>query len=348
MKQTRPPFDALPSSWVVVRLSALGDVVLTTGLLDLLHRERGWTFAVLTKAANAPVLEGHPAVTEIIRPGPGDLGPAAWARYAAGLARRLAGSGLLDLHGALRSRLLSLLWKGPVRRYTKLSLERRLLSRLGPARAAGAAARLAGLNVPQRYSLAVFDQARSREELRPRLFLAPAELAAARDMLAGAGLDPDSRPVALHPYATHPGKEWPAGHWQALAGLLDRAGVPWFTLGRSGAPSPLPGPRDLSNRTDLRQAAALIALSRRLATGDSGPMHLGTAVGTPVVALFGPTTVHWGFFPCGPADRVLEPDLPCRPCSLHGGRGCDRPDPCMAAIAPETVLDAVLAEAPAR
>ena len=341
MNPAASPPDALPSSWVVVRLSALGDAILATGLLDLLHREQGWTFTVLTKPANAPMFANHPAVAAVECPRPADLGAAGWVRFAAGLARRHAGSGPLDLHGTLRSRLLSLFWRGPVRRYPKFGLERRLLSRLGPARAPRAAARLAALNVPQRYSLALFPRARSREDLRPRLFLTPAELAAARDLLAGAGLDPGLRPVALHPYATHPGKEWPAGHWRTLAGLLDDAGLPWFVLGKSAAPSPLPGPRDLSNRTDLRLVAALIALSRGLVTGDSGPMHLSTAVGAPVVALFGPTTRHWGFFPSGERDVVLERDLPCRPCSLHGGRGCSRPDPCMAAIAPQEVLDAV-------
>lgn len=333
---------SLPTSWVVVRLSALGDAILTTGLLHLLHQERGWTFTVLTKPASSPVFAGHPAVEAVASPGLKDLGPAGWLRFAAGLAKSHAGHGLLDLHGTLRSRLLSLLWRGPVRRYPKFSLERRLLSLLGPGRAPGAAARLAEFNVPQRYSLAVFPQARPREELRPRLFLAPPVLAQARETLARAGLDPGRRPVALHPFATHPGKAWPAAHWRTLAGELDKAEIPWFVLGQSATPSPLPGPRDLTNRTDLRQAAALISLSRCLVTGDSGPMHLGTAVGTPVVALFGPTTVHWGFFPSGGRDVVLEPDLPCRPCSLHGGRGCGRPDPCMAAITPAAVLAAVL------
>lgn len=333
--------EELPSSWVVVRLSALGDAILTTGLLDLLHRERGWTFTVLTKRANAPVFDNHPAVAAVERPRPLDLAPAGWLRYARGLARRHAGSGLLDLHGVLRSHLLSLFWQGPVRRSPKFGLERRLLALFGPAQAPWAARRLAGCNTPQRYSLAVLPQAPSRAELRPRLRLSPAELDGARRMLDRIGLDPKLRPVALHPFATHPGKEWPARHWQGLAALLDSTGIPWFTLGRSDAPSPLPGPRDLTNRTDLRRAAALIALSRGLVTGDSGPMHLGAAVATPVVALFGPTTVHWGFFPSGERDTVLEPDLACRPCSLHGGRGCSRPDPCMAAIAPARVLEAV-------
>jgi len=57
----------LPRRWLVVRLSALGDVVLATGLLDLLCRERGWRFAFLTREAHAPVLAGHPAVDEVVR-----------------------------------------------------------------------------------------------------------------------------------------------------------------------------------------------------------------------------------------------------------------------------------------
>lgn len=345
MPQTTPSppsrTDALPTTWVVVRLSALGDAILTTGLLHLLHRQLGWTFTVVTKLDNSPMFDDHPAVARVTSPRPKDLGPLGWLRYAQVLARQHAGSGLLDLHGTLRSRLLSLFWKGPVRRYPKFGLERRLLSLFGPGQASWAARRLAGLNVPQRYSLAVLPQAPAREDLRPRLFLSPSELAGARRMLERIGLDPEKRPVALHPFATHPGKEWPARHWLSLAGLLDQASIPWFVLGRSAAPSPLPGPRDLSNRTELRRAAALIALSRSLVTGDSGPMHLGTATGTPVVALFGPTTVHWGFFPSGPGDVVLEPDMSCRPCSLHGGGGCSRPDPCMAAIAPERVMAAL-------
>ena len=55
-----------PTEWVVIRLSALGDVALTTGVLEYWHRTRGWTFTVITREAFAPVLEGHPAVRSIV------------------------------------------------------------------------------------------------------------------------------------------------------------------------------------------------------------------------------------------------------------------------------------------
>ena len=51
-------------------------------------------------------------------------------------------------------------------------------------------------------------------------------------------------------------------------------------------------------------------------------MHLATGVGTPVVALFGPTVVQFGFFPYRAASTVLQHELPCRPCSAMGTARC--------------------------
>ena len=68
-----------------------------------------------------------------------------------------------------------------------------------------------------------------------------------------------------------------------------------------------------------------MALMRHLKlfiTNDSGPMHIATSCGVPTLAIFGPTTKELGFFPYGDSHRVVESDLECRPCSLHGGRAC--------------------------
>ncbi|MBI4054966.1 MAG: hypothetical protein HY402_02410 [Elusimicrobia bacterium] len=73
---------------------------------------------------------------------------------------------------------------------------------------------------------------------------------------------------------------------------------------------------------NLQDLVALLSLCQLLITNDSGPMHIAAGVGTPVLALFGPTTRELGFFPQGPRSRVLEATLACRPCSLHGGRRC--------------------------
>lgn len=190
-----------------------------------------------------------------------------------------------------------------------------------------------------RYAKAVDSVPPPASSLLPRIWLTSDEEQDAHALLET--VLPGARaPVALHPYATHALKAWPEGHWRRLVSLLDDAGIPWLVL---GAGTPLfPGdPRDITNVTNLRQSTAVLSRCRALVSGDSGPMHLAAAVGTPVVALFGPTTREWGFFPAGPCDTVLERDLPCRPCSLHGKFACPRNGECLAAISPEAVLAAL-------
>jgi heptosyltransferase-2 len=73
----------------------------------------------------------------------------------------------------------------------------------------------------------------------------------------------------------------------------------------------------------LRQSAALIGRAQLLVTNDSAPLHLATAMGTPVVALFGPTVTEFGFGPLRAGDiAVGVEDLLCRPCSAHGPPRC--------------------------
>lgn len=326
----------LPENWAVFRLSALGDLVLTTGPLAWWHRHRGLRFTVITRTSLVPVLAGHPAVDRVMGLDDAALRREPWMIQARRLAGELSGLGLLDLHGTLRSRLLSAVWKGPVRRYPKAGLTRRLyrLTRWGFLRRG-----LEALNVPQRYALALEQEAPPAAELLPLIRLTPEELARGAQLASAAGALPGF--AALHPYATHANKAWPREHWLALTELLGQVGIPWLVLGRD--PEPLfPGdPRDLTNATDLRGTCALLARAGVLVTNDSGPMHLASAVATPVAALFGPTSRAWGFYPAGPRDRVLEREVPCRPCSLHGAQPCPEGRVCLAAIAPGQVLEAV-------
>jgi len=82
-----------------------------------------------------------------------------------------------------------------------------------------------------------------------------------------------------------------------------------------------------------------------LVTNDSAPLHLATAVGTPVVAIFGPTVPGFGFGPRGPRDAIVEhPSLACRPCSAHGPQVCPLGHHrCMRELSVASVLAAVAA-----
>jgi ADP-heptose:LPS heptosyltransferase len=71
---------------------------------------------------------------------------------------------------------------------------------------------------------------------------------------------------------------------------------------------------DLSGEVDLPALAALLARLDLLITGDTGPMHLAGAVGTPVVAIFGPSDPK-RYALRGRYDQVVRVDLPCSPCN---------------------------------
>ena len=344
------------SPMVAVRLSAMGDVALITGPLARWHEACGLTFIVLTRAEFAPLFAGHPAVERVIGLKKEERKGRALYTFCRALAKEFRHIPLIDLHGVQRTRLLSLLWKGPVYRYPKQALVRRLFLFSG-----GCLGRdtLLSRNVPQRYAAALASlvpqsAAWTPQELRPRFFPDSEEEHWAREALSGLRtLSAGSRVplVALHPFATHPSKTWPVQYWREFSHLLTERHIPHFWIGQGDASvGTTTGQSDSSlslnfiNRTSLRQLIALLARANMLVTGDSGPMHLAVGVDTPVLALFGPTCREWGFFPSGKNDRVVQQTLNCRPCSLHGGgkKGtspiCPHAHACMTGLTPERIL----------
>jgi len=319
---------------VVFRLSHMGDVTLTTGVLSHWHEKNGDTFVFITRAENAPLLANHPAISEVIALEEDVLKGKAWLNEARRLAAAYKGHPLIDLHGTLRSRILSLVWRGKVRRYPKFGLMRRLYDLTHAERFR---IPLEAINVPQRYCMALEGKPPAARDLVPNIHITDAERAAASVHLKN--ISRINPLVALHPYATHPAKQWPREHWQGLTARLAGAGMDWFIVGYNDEPLFANHDRDFTNKTTLRETCALMEKADLLITGDSGPMHLATSVGTPVAALFGPTAKAWGFYPSGPEDRVLELDLDCRPCSLHGSKMCSQGYECLIGMTPEYVVD---------
>ena len=102
----------------------------------------------------------------------------------------------------------------------------------------------------------------------------------------------------------------------------------------------------LDTPPDIGRLAALLAQFDAVLCHDSGPMHVAAAVGTPVVALFGPTVPAQGFGPRGTGDRTLGVTLGCRPCSAHGPQVCPLiHHRCMRDLPLEQVVGAVVATA---
>ncbi len=102
--------------------------------------------------------------------------------------------------------------------------------------------------------------------------------------------------------------------------------------------------RSAAGELSLLETAALIRRARLLVGNDSAPVHMASAVGTPVVDIYGATSPAFGFTPRGVPHRIVRyAGLPCHPCAIHGGERC--PDSrydfaCMKRIAWEEVRDA--------
>lgn len=78
----------------------------------------------------------------------------------------------------------------------------------------------------------------------------------------------------------------------------------------------------LAGRTSLYESAQLLAVADLLVCNDSGAMHLGACAGVPIVSVFGPTVLEFGYRPWSAKAAVVQTELPCRPCGRHGAQEC--------------------------
>jgi len=152
--------------------------------------------------------------------------------------------------------------------------------------------------------------------------------------------------VVLAPGAAHATKRWPIDRWIALAARLKADGYVVAVAGgeqdRDGAAPLATHAAIAAGHFSLQETGALLARARVLVSGDTGVMHMATGVGTPVVALFGPTVEQFGFFPYSSRAAVLQRRLDCRPCSAMGSAHCPMGHHrCLDDIAPEEVAAAV-------
>ncbi len=330
----------MPPDVLIVRFSAIGDILLMTPLLRAVRRRHpDARITVVTKAAFAPLLAHNPRVTEVI----------GWdeTQPLAALGRQLKGRGFshrMDLHGSLRSLMLRRHVGGRWSTYPKHRVARAVLIRTkrdiyGDRRP-----------VAERY----FDAARSLDvvpdEGSLEMFLPRPTLKAAEEFLAARGIGATRQLIAVAPGAAHFTKRWPLHHWTALVRRLVDSGNDVVVVGGpddrevAAVVSEAGGERAVSaaGEFDLPGSAALLKRARALVSGDTGLMHLATAVGTPVVVLFGPTVLPFGFFPYRAKATVLERDLYCRPCSAHGGPTCPEVHHrCMQDTTPEDIQDAL-------
>jgi lipopolysaccharide heptosyltransferase II len=165
----------------------------------------------------------------------------------------------------------------------------------------------------------------------------------ARELLREQGLD-DARPlVLLCPGSVNSrAKRWPAERFAELADQFSAAAINVALIGSPGETDVSEKVRDLAQakplvltgQTSVAEATALISIADILITNDTGPAHIGPAVGTPTLVIFGPTNPVTTR-PFGPAGVVVREPPDCAPCML---RDCPIDHRCMTFIAPADVF----------
>lgn len=357
LAQNGPPPMEQVKRILIIKPSSLGDVVNALPFLASLRRrypDRHIAWLVEEEAAG--LLLGHPLLDRVIVSGRRRWGrqllvPLRWPSTMREIGRLIAElrSGrydlIVDLQGLLKSALMLLSAGARFRVGFAGAREgsQRVLTHLVPLP-------LAPTHAVDRYLEAARFMGADPASKAFVFPSSPEDGLRAEALLTEAGVRPGDPVVALNPRARWPTKLWGEERFARLGEMLARGCGAKILVTGSLSDLPLanrlasrmdPAPFVLAGRTDLRLLIALLKRIDLLVTLDSGPMHLAAALGTPLVALFGPTDPRLNG-PYGSEAVVLRVSLPCSPCLK---RRCQiREDRlCMRSISEEEVAAAASA-----
>jgi heptosyltransferase I len=324
-----------PRKILIVKPSALGDIVHTLPVLRLLRRRfpRAQIFW-LVAGAFAGLIEHHPDLDGLIRFDRGGDSP---AMAFMSLLRELGEMSFdltIDLQGLARSAMITYATGAPVRVGFSYARE---LAPLAYTHRVGS--RGVDRHAIDRYLDVCEELGCGRGPVEFPFVINPSQVQQqipTRDPLA-----------VLLPGTNWATKKWPIGHYAKLCELIGRELS--MRVAIAGAKDVIeladrvPGAINLANRTSLPQLVALLERADVVVANDSGPMHIAAALGRPLVTIFGPTNpVRTG--PYQRMDTVVRLDIACSPCY---SRKCSHTS-CMNWLTPEQVLAQVRAALPVR
>ncbi len=347
---------------LIIRLSSLGDVVLVSTVIDALKEKLpAAALSLLVYSKYSDLYDKDQRLTDLI-----SLSPASFFHLLRKL-RKMGFDTILDLHCNIKSLLIRMLVPaGKKVSYRKGHWRRAMMVRAArlkapsPQRALVAPCRLvAGLlcrRTRTHHTVQLFLEPLRRLGVEatirpPRLFIQPEAAVEMGGLLSQNDISAEQVLIGITPGARWSAKRWIAsGFAQVCDQLLKDPNIRLIFLGNQAdlnftqqiLTRMWGKPLVATGRFGLKGLVAAIGRCSLLLTNDSGPMHIATAVGVPVVTIFGPTHPKLGFSPLGPRDILLHAGLPCSPCSLHGEKKCIlKHRQCMEQITPEMVLEAI-------
>ena len=332
---------------LLIKPSSLGDIIHALPALSALRRRFPHAHITwLVKQEWAEILDGHPDLTDVIAT---EFHWHSWPRLVAQL-RRVKYDLVLDFQGLLRSSILTWL--------------------TGASTRVGFAAGREGspwwysnrVNLPvpevlpwRQIPMHAVDRnlvlvAHVGADITKPTFHFPDLSEEAERMerkLRGLGVEPGEPLIAVAPVDRNRLRSWPLERFSAAALQLEKMGAGKIVLiGTAGQRDILQpfieklptGLVNLAGQTTVRELAVILQRVQLLLANDSAPLHIAAAMGTPVIGLFGPTSVVRAR-PFGEGHRALRVELPCSPCEQKVCMNKNQYE-CLTAISVEEVVKA--------
>ncbi|NOS84686.1 MAG: glycosyltransferase family 9 protein [Ignavibacteria bacterium] len=193
----------------------------------------------------------------------------------------------------------------------------------------------------------------SKEDLdtitQPELFTDPASERSIENMLESLGLTNKNKLICIPAVSGHFTKTYPAECYAEIINNFPDGNAVFFLTGRGMDSLNIQSIRsltqnkkvyDLCDRLEIEDLISLVRRCSLVICGDTGPMHIAEAFNIPIVMMAGSSVKEFGFYPQNRKAIVLENNsLKCRPCSHYGKEKCPKGHfKCMKEITPELVL----------
>lgn len=158
--------------------------------------------------------------------------------------------------------------------------------------------------------------------------------------------------IGIAPFAAHAGKIYPLEQMKKVVELLaadERNQVFLFGGGKKEQAileewaENLPRVQSVVGKLQQHEELELMSQLHVMVSMDSANMHLASLVGTPVVSVWGATHPYAGFLGWGQQEKdIVQLELECRPCSIYGNKPCQRGDyACLNLITPEQIIQKI-------
>lgn len=318
---------------LVIRLSSLGDVLLTTPVLRVLKEH--FNEAKIDFLAADPfhkILENNPKINKIYVYNKSETLKeiSYWKKNIADTLPFKKYDLIIDLQNNFRSRYFSFGLSKNVLRYNKHRLEKLLLVnfKIKPKIVTP---------IPERYISTLEPLGIYPDNIGLELYLDKPEK--------------NNKLILFAPGAKHFTKRWLPEYFAELADLLSKDGYKIALIGGNDDYELCKFISKMANSEidnfagvySVKQSAEFISSSVLLVSNDSAAMHFAAAVNTPVLAIFGSTTQELGFSPYNSEHLIVETELSCRPCTHIGRADCPKKHfNCMKQISPLSVYYSAL------